>query len=65
MFLFSYLGGTGNHVLDKVTVTGGIDNGDVELGGLKLPQSDIDGDTTLTLSLIQTKQFFQERSGLK
>lgn len=45
------LGGTGNHVLDEITVTGGIDDGEVELGGLELPESDIDGDTTLTLGL--------------
>jgi hypothetical protein len=45
------LGGTSDHVLDEVTVTGGINDGDLELGGLELPQSDIDGDTTLTLSL--------------
>jgi len=32
-------------------VTGGIDDGEVELRGLELPQSDIDGDTTLTLGL--------------
>lgn len=42
---------TGNHVLDEVTVTGGINNGDVVLGGLELPESNVNGDTTLTLSL--------------
>jgi hypothetical protein len=26
-------------------------DGDIVLGGLELPESDIDGDTTLTLSL--------------
>ena len=30
---------------------GGVDDGDVVLGGFELPQSDIDGDTTLTLGL--------------
>ena len=45
------LGGTSDHVLDEITVTGGVDNGDIVLGGLELPESDIDGDTTLTLSL--------------
>lgn len=29
----------------------GVDDGDVVLGGLKLPQRDVDGDATLTLSL--------------
>ena len=45
------LGGTSDHVLDEVTVTWGIDDGDEVLGGLELPESDIDGDTTLTFSL--------------
>ena len=45
------LGGTSDHVLDEVTVTGGVNDGDLILGGLELPESDIDGDTTLTLSL--------------
>ena len=45
------LGGTSDHVLDEVTVTGGINDGDMVLGGLEPPEGDIDGDTTLTLSL--------------
>jgi hypothetical protein len=45
------LGGTSDHVLDEITVTGGIDDGDHVLGGLELPQGDIDSDTTLTLGL--------------
>jgi len=45
------LGSTSDHVLDEITVTRGIDDGEVELGGLKLPESDIDGDTSLTLGL--------------
>lgn len=45
------LGGTSDHVLDEITVTWGIDDGDIVLGGLELPESDIDGDTTLTLGL--------------
>lgn len=45
------LGGTSDHVLDEITVTGGVDDGDHVLGGLELPQSDIDSDTTLTLGL--------------
>ena len=32
-------------------MSGGVDDGDVVLGGFELPQSDIDGDTTLTLGL--------------
>ena len=46
-----YLGGTSNHILDEITMSGGIDDGDVELGGFELPQSNVDGDTTLALSL--------------
>jgi hypothetical protein len=45
------LGGTSDHVLDEITVTGGINDSDHVLGGLELPQSDIDSDTTLTLGL--------------
>ena len=41
----------GNHVLDEVTMAGGINDGVVELGGLELPQRDVNGDATLTLSL--------------
>merc|ERR1719471_2144336 len=29
----------------------GVNDGNIVLGGLKLPESDVDGDTTLTLSL--------------
>jgi hypothetical protein len=32
-------------------MAGGIDDSDVVLGGLELPESDIDGDTTLALGL--------------
>ena len=47
----AYLGSAGNHVLDEVTVTGGVDDGVVVLGRLELPQGNVDGDTTLTLGL--------------
>ena len=47
----SYLGGTSDHILDEVTMSGGINDGDIVLGGLELPESDIDGDTSLTLGL--------------
>jgi len=43
------LGGTSDHVLDEITVTGGIDNGEVVFLGGEFPQSNINGDTTLTL----------------
>ena len=45
------LGGTSDHVLDEVTMTWGVDDGDHVLGGLELPESDIDGDTTFTFGL--------------
>lgn len=45
------LGSAGDHVLDEVSVAWGIDDGDDELLGLELPESDVDGDTTLTLVL--------------
>merc|ERR1719339_717968 len=40
-----------DHVLDEVTMAGGVDDGDVVLGSLELPQSDVDGDATLALGL--------------
>ena len=45
------LGGTRDHVLDEVTVSRGINDSAVVLGGLELPQGNINGDTPLTLSL--------------
>lgn len=45
------LGGTSDHVLDEVTMTGSVNDGDIVLGGLELPESDIDGDTTFTFGL--------------
>ena len=45
------LGGTSDHVLDEVTMSWGIDDGDHVAGSLEFPESDINGDTTLTLGL--------------
>jgi len=45
------LGGTSDHVLDEVTVSRGINDSAVVLGCLELPQSNINCDTSLTLSL--------------
>ena len=47
----THLRGTSDHVLDKVTMSGGVDDGNIVLRSLKLPESNVDGDTTLTLSL--------------
>merc|ERR1712012_219223 len=40
-----------DHVLDEVTMSRSIDDGHVVLRSLKLPESDVNGDTSLTLSL--------------
>jgi len=45
------LGGTSDHVLDEITMSGGINDGEVVLGGFELPEGNVDGDTTFTLSL--------------
>jgi hypothetical protein len=45
------LGGTGDHVLDEITMAGGVDDGEDSLGGLEFPKGNVDGDTTLALSL--------------
>merc|ERR1719348_2613689 len=45
------LAGSSDHVLDEVTMTGGVDDGDVVLGSLELPEGNINGDATLTLGL--------------
>merc|ERR1719223_137682 len=45
------LGSTSNHVLDEISVSRSIDDRDVIFRSLKLPQSDIDGDTTFSFSL--------------
>lgn len=41
----------GDHVLDEVTVAGGVNDSDLVLGGLELPERDVDRDTALTLGL--------------
>merc|ERR1719198_2010223 len=45
------LAGASDHVLDEVAMARGVDDGDVVLGSLELPECDINGDTTLTLGL--------------
>merc|ERR1712012_662745 len=45
------LRGSSDHVLDKVTMSRSINDGHIILGSLKLPQSNINGNTSLTLSL--------------
>jgi hypothetical protein len=45
------LGRSSDHVLDEIPVAGGVNDGDVELGSLELPESNVDGDTTFTLGL--------------
>lgn len=55
------LGGACDHILDEVTVTWGIDDGDRVLGGLELPEGDIDGDTALALCLELVKHLQKQR----
>ena len=45
------LRGSGDHVLDEISVAGGIDDGEVVFGGLELPEGDIDGDTSFSFRL--------------
>jgi hypothetical protein len=45
------LGCSGDHVLDEVPVAGGVNDGNVVLRGLELPERNVDGDATLTLRL--------------
>merc|ERR1719322_2209324 len=45
------LGCSSDHVLDEVTMSRSINDGHIVLGGLKLPQSNVNGDTSLTLGL--------------
>jgi len=45
------LRGTGDHVLDEITVARGVNNGDIVPGSLELPEGNVDGDTTFTLGL--------------
>jgi hypothetical protein len=45
------LGSTSDHVLDEISVSGGIDDGEVIFGGLELPKGDINGNTSLPLTL--------------
>jgi len=45
------LGGSSDHVLDEVTMTRGINDGEIVPRSFKLPESNIDSDTTFTFSL--------------
>lgn len=45
------LGCSSNHVLNEITMSRSINDGDVVFGGLELPKGNIDCDTALTLSL--------------
>ena len=38
-----------DHVLDEITMSRGINDGDIVFGCLKLPKSNVNGDTTFTL----------------
>jgi hypothetical protein len=45
------LGGSGDHILDEISVSWSINNGEVILGGLELPEGNIDGDTSVSFGL--------------
>ena len=45
------LGGSRDHVLDEISVSGGINDGEDSGVGLEFPEGNIDGDTTLALGL--------------
>ena len=47
----AYLRSSSDHVLDEVTMSGGVNDSDIVLGSLELPQSDVNGDASLTLGL--------------
>lgn len=49
--IIPHLGGPSDHVLDEVPVARCVNDGDIVLGGLELPQRDVNGDATLTLGL--------------
>jgi hypothetical protein len=42
---------TSNHVLDEISVSGSVDDGDVEFRSFELPESNIDGDTSFSFGL--------------
>ena len=56
------LGCACNHVFEEVSVSWGINDGNIVLAGLKFPQGDINGDTTLTFSfkLSKTQAYLKE-----
>ena len=56
------LGCACNRVFDEVSVSWGINDGNIVLAGLKLPQGDINGDTMLTFSFqfVQTQAYLKE-----
>jgi len=55
------LGGTGDHVLDEISVAWSVDDGEDTLLGLEFPEGDIDGDTSFSLGL----QFVEDPSVLE
>ena len=45
------LRGTGDHVLDEISVAGSVDDGEVVFFGLEFPEGDIDGDSSFSFGL--------------
>jgi len=42
------LRGSGDHVFDEISMSGSINNGELEFFSLEFPQGDIDGDSSLS-----------------
>jgi hypothetical protein len=57
------LGGTGDHVLDEISVSRSINDGERILWGLEFPEGDIDGDTSFSfgLEVIKNPGIFERR----
>ena len=55
------LRGTGDHVLDEISVTWGINDGEMIFFGGELPERNIDGDTSFsfTLELVHNPGVFE------
>jgi len=45
------LGSSGNHIFNEISVSGGINDGDVEFFGFEFPEGDINGDTSFSFGL--------------
>ena len=58
------LGGTGDHVLDEISVTRSIDDGPVKVRSKEFLVSDVDGNSTLSLFLESVHNVCKSETGL-